>query len=303
MLNRPILAVLLAAALPACGHLQPPLAVPPAPAPAQSLYEALTQAVVRLESRREFDAQTFVSSPLGTGFLVEHSGQLFLVTARHVVEATEESRVRTPLSTHEFVIPRAAWVFHPAASGRQQRPTGEWIQVDPVDVAVARLPWPEDAQLQPLVYCPRSCNGRRNQLASTDPEPLQPVLAAGHPSYLTFELRRQRPLVRTGTVAMAASEPFLKTLGGRSYLEPRVRAIDMRSFPGDSGSPLFEGSNLAEGWRLVGMILGGDSELDFAIAEPVSRVAETLELAARTQQPAGLVHVQRLPAAAHPTLK
>jgi hypothetical protein len=259
--------------------------------------------VVRLETRREFDAQTFVSSPIGTGFLVERSGELFLVTARHVAESAEESRVRDSLSTLEFIIPRAAWVFHPAASGRQQRPSGEWIQVDPVDVAVARLPWPEEARLQPLVYCPSSCNGRRNQLASADPEPLQPVLAAGYPSYLTFELWQQRPLVRIGTVAMSAGEPFLKTLGGRSYLEPRVRAIDMRSFPGDSGSPLFEGSNLAEGWRLVGMILGGDIELDFAIAEPVSRVTETLELAAQTQQPAGGVQVQRLPATARSPLK
>jgi hypothetical protein len=298
MLIRLFMAVLLAVVLPACGQLQRQRAAPLTHATAQSLYGTLTQAVVRLETRQQFDEQTFVDSPVGTGFLVELSDELFLVTARHVAEATEEARVRDALSTLEFVIPRSAWVFHPAASGRQQRHGGEWITVDPVDVAVARLPWPEDARLQPLLYCPGACQGRRGQLAAADPEPLQPVVAAGYPSYLTFELRRQLPLVRAGTVAMAASEPVLKDLGGKTYLEARVRAIDLRTFPGDSGSPVFEGTDLEEGLRLVGMILGGDAELDFAIAEPVSRVIETLELAARTPAPAGRVRVERLPAAA-----
>ncbi|HEX8820295.1 MAG TPA: trypsin-like peptidase domain-containing protein [Archangium sp.] len=295
MRNRPLLAVLLAAMLPACGPLQRQRAVPLAPPTGQSLYGTLAQAVVRLETRREFDEQTFVSSPVGTGFLVERSGELFLVTARHVAEATQESRVRDSVSSAEFVIPRSAWVFHPADSGRQQRGSGEWLNVDPVDVAVARLPWPKDVRVQPLLYCPGSCNGRRNQLASRDPEPLEPVLAVGYPSYLTFELRKQLPLLRFGAVAMTASEPFLKTLGGRTYVEARARVLDLRSFAGDSGSPVFEGSNQAEGLMLVGMILGGDAELGFAIAEPVSRVLETLELAARPQAPTGMVHVHYLP--------
>lgn len=295
MLNRPIVAVLLAVVLPACGHLQRQQAVPLAPANAQKLYGTLTQAVVRLETRREFDEQTFVSSPVGTGLLVEFSGELFLVTARHVAEATLELRVRDSVSSAEFVIPRSAWVFHPSDSGRQQRGSGAWIDVDPVDVAVARLPWPGDVRVQPLLYCPGSCNGRRNQLALRDPEPLEPVLAVGYPSYLTFELRQQRPLLRFGAVAMVASEPFLKSLGGRTYVEARARALDLRSFPGDSGSPIFDGSKLGEGLMLVGMILGGDAELGFAVAEPVSRVIETLELAARTQVPTGTVQVHPLP--------
>lgn len=297
MLDRPVLAVLLAAALPACAPLQHQRALPHTPVSVQTVYGSLLQAVVRLETRREFDPQTSVSSPLGSGFVVERSGELFLVTARHVVETTPESRVRDSVSGAELVIPRSAWVFHPAASERLQRDSGEWISVDAVDVAVARLPGSKDLRVQPLLYCrPGSCNGRRNQLALRDPEPLEPVLAVGYPSYLTFELRQQRPLLRFGAVAMAASEPYLKDLGGRTYMEARVRALDLRSFPGDSGGPVFQGSSLGEGLLLVGMILGGDTELGFTIAEPVSRVIEALELAAKTPAPpSGTVQIHRLP--------
>ncbi|MFO0578588.1 MAG: trypsin-like peptidase domain-containing protein [Polyangia bacterium] len=316
MLHRTVLAVLAAAVLPACGPLQRQPALPLSSATTRTLYDSLPQTVVRLETRREFDEKTFVSSPLGTGFLVERLGgqvgerageragehvgerlgELFLVTARHVAESTAESRVRDSVSSAEFVIPRAAWVFHPSAAQRQQRDSGPWINVDAVDVAVARLPWPKDLRVQPLLYCrPGACNGRRSQLASRDPEPLEPVLAVAYPSYLTFELRQQRPLLRFGAVAMAASEPYLKDVGGRTYVEARVRALDLRTFPGDSGGPVFQGSNLGEGLLLVAMVLGGDTELGFTIAEPSSRVIETLELAAKTQvPPSGTVRIHRL---------
>ena len=305
MLNRSVPALLLAAVLPACGQLQNERALPRTPGRAQALYDALPQTVVRLETRREFDEKTFVSSPLGSGFFVERlgerlgepSGELFLVTARHVAESTSESRVRDSVSRFELVIPRAAWVFHPSAAERQQRGSGQWIHVDAVDVAVARLPGSRDLRIQPLLYCrPGSCNGRRSQLALRDPEPLEPVLVVAYPSYLTFELRQQRPLLRFGAVAMTASEPYLKDVGGRTYVEARARALDLRTFPGDSGGPVFQGSNLDEGLVVVGMVLGGDTELGFTIAEPISRVIETLELAAKTPVPSsGTVRIHRLP--------
>lgn len=288
MLNRLVLSLLLTSMLPACLQLQRQEARPLAPGAVQALYGTLPQAVVRLETRREFDKQTFVSAPLGTGFFVERAGELFLVTARHVVEAAPETRVRDSVSSAELVIPRRAWVFHSSGSKREQRGSGEWIKVDPVDVAVARIPWSKGLRIQPLLYCrPESCHGRRNQLALRDPEPLEPVMVVAYPSYLTFELRQQRPLLRFGTVAMSASEPYLKDLGGRTYVEARARALDLRTFPGDSGGPVFDGSNLGpgEGLLLVGMVLGGDTELGFTIAEPISRVIETLELAAKTQAP------------------
>lgn len=297
MRDRTALAVFLAAALSACGHARPRQArVLPADRVA-SLYDTLSQTVVRLETRRDFGAQAVVSYPVGTGFLVEQSGALFLVTARHVVEAIPEASVRDSVSGTEFVIPRPAWVFHPAPAGRTQRGSGEWINVDPVDVAVARLPASTDARVRPLLYCrPGSCSGRRNELALHDPEPSESVLTPGYPSHLTFELRRQRPLLRFGRVAMAASEPYLKDVGGRTYVEARARALDLRTFPGDSGAPVFADTDPGAGLLLVGMILGGDTELGFTIAEPVSRVIETLELAAKTQMPpTGTVRVHRLP--------
>ncbi len=50
-------------------------ATPLTPATAQRLYDALSRTVVRLETRREFDEQTFVSVPVGTGFLVDRSNR------------------------------------------------------------------------------------------------------------------------------------------------------------------------------------------------------------------------------------
>jgi hypothetical protein len=108
------------------------------------------------------------------------------------------------------------------------------------------------------------------------------VLALGFPDYLGFELTEQRPLLRSGVVAMSTEVPTLKYLGGTSYAHERALALDVRSFPGNSGSPVFAATTFDEHPELVGLISAGDESLDFAIAEPVSRIVETLQLAETT---------------------
>ena len=87
---------------------------------------------------------------------------------------------------------------------------------------------------------------------------------------------------------MVTREPTLKYLGGQLYVREGAFALDVRSFPGNSGSPVFRESGFADEPVLVGLISSGDEQLDFAIAEPVSRIVETLRLAekaAATTQP------------------
>ena len=78
----------------------------------------------------------------------------------------------------------------------------------------------------------------------------------------------------------------VKYSGGEAYANAGVRVIDVRSFAGNSGSPVFRESGFEEAPLLLGVISAGDDDLDFAVAEPVSRVIEALEFAAERTPPA-----------------
>ena len=143
--------------------------------------------------------------------------------------------------------------------------------VRPVDVAVARVPWPLAHRVMPV-----------RTLAAADPEPPQRVLIFGYPHTLGFHLREQRPLGQAGIVAMTAEAPYIWYRSDRryshgSYADSRVRALDLRLFPGNSGSPVLRATEVDRELVLLGLIAGGDGRLDIAVAEPISRIRETLE--------------------------
>lgn len=254
-------------------------------------YRTTPRTVIRLEVREPGPGESLVAKPAGSGFLVEFAETLFLVTARHLVEPVAElwSRIAYrqgaggEVKVAELRVPRRTWVLHPSDRRRLYlRGRGRTV-VEPVDVAVAKLPWPEGVLLEPLRYCPRSCRAGSHQFAAGDPEPPAEVLMVGYPADLGFELREPRPMVRFGVVAMATTEPALKYLGSTSYANARALALDLRSFAGNSGSPVFRAAGFEEAPILIGLISAGDAELDYAIAEPVSRVVEALEWAARSE--------------------
>lgn len=247
----------------------------------EPFYTQATRAVIRLEHYEEIkkEGQT-KSSRLrkqdGTGFFVHTIDALFLVTAAHVARKDYDLHARVPVlldSSGETVmtelkLPRSRWVFHPDIGDEKTHP---------VDVAVMKIPSLSGAGVVALRYCPENCpEGEYNQLEK-DPDPPQEVLVFGFPVDIGFQLREPRPMGRQGMVALKSEESFLRVKG--KYVEPRTFLIDTRMFSGNSGSPVITFPAFGRKLYLFGLVFGTNLNLDYAIAEPVSRIREVLDLA------------------------
>lgn len=257
-----------------------------APDKRPSFYTQLTRGVIRLEyeelTRTFLGKKQWVSRTAGTGFFVLTDRGVFLVTARHVVDAPYAVRARVPTLRRadgatevvELRVPREAWVFHP--QGRRELSAGKTVAA--VDVAVAPVPLPAGHWVKTLGYCPEPCTGSIvDQFAARDPEPPKMVLVFGFPLDLGFELAEQRPMARSGIVSLVAGDYFLEREG--AYVDPRAVLIDAPIYPGNSGSPVFSNPETSGRFELLGLITAANASFDYAVAAPRSRVAETLEAA------------------------
>jgi len=235
----------------------------------ESFYETLSRAVFRLELS---DA----SFPKGSAFVVRHDSNLFLVTARHVVNERVDLRARVPVlrtdtTTREIIelrIPASAWVFHPLGS-HVTVSDGDTVRYFGVDVAVALLPGIKERKIASF------------QVADVDPEPPLSVILAGYPGNLGFVLTEQKPLVRSAVVAMRSDEYFLKNRSG-FFIDDRAFVLDRSLQGGFSGSPVF---TLNPPIRVVGIQISSNENWDYSVAEPASRIKETLDHASRHTPP------------------
>jgi hypothetical protein len=196
---------------------------------------------------------------VGTGFFVESDfGGVYLVTARHVAEGFDLeadvvlSRGENGRSaTFELRIPREAWVFHPR--GPQDSFKG-------VDVAVTEI------EVEPE----RGLSAFAATELGMDPSPLEGLVSVlGYPA-----AKRQLSLLIT-------------------FILPRPVAPDGKAFrmdglvdKGNSGAPVMSWSNSN---RTVFGLYTGETDASeskkFSLAEPVSRIRETIDRA-RSLQPA-----------------
>lgn len=215
----------------------------------------------------------------GTAFFVQSEEELYVVTARHVAEKGYDlhAAVRSiNLKTGEIEViflnlPRKRWVYHPRQGDADTRY---------VDVAVMKINWMLDHQVITFLYgADKGKEAKGNQLLFQDPEPPQPVLVFGFPSEIGFELTEQRPLGRLGIISMVTGSKFLKMEG--KFVEERACLVDIEAFPGNSGSPVINQFNpvVDPQIRLLGLLIGTNSRMHYALIEPVSRIREALEIA------------------------
>jgi hypothetical protein len=224
----------------------------------------------------------------GTGFFVQSGEELYVVTARHVAEKGYDLRAEVRsinLKTGGIEViflnlPRKRWVYHPQQGDANARY---------VDVAVMKINWMMDHQVMTFLYdIDKGKEVKGNQLPLQDPEPPQPVLVFGFPSEIGFELTEQRPLGRLGIISMVAGSKFLKMEG--KFVEERACLVDIEAFPGNSGSPVINQFNHVTDpkIKLLGLLIGTNTQRHYAIIEPVSRIRETLEIA-KNQSTQGLI--------------
>jgi len=245
----------------------------------EPFYQQLTRAIIRLES--------IDGKPVGTAFFVRHckdNKYFYLVTARHVAYPPKPLKSRVPSQRKdtgkteiiELRIPGDKWIYHPSSENYAEI-KGKKEKLFPVDVAVVKVPGIKDRRVRTTGYCPNECDDKReNQFFEEEPMPPLRVMVWGFPVDLGFTLEEQRPLVRLGFVAMKAKEPFIRTDG--ILRDERVFLLDAPIFPGNSGGPIFSYPVFGEP-KLLGLISASNIPLNFAIAEPVSRIAETMDVA------------------------
>lgn len=250
----------------------------------EPFYQQLSRAIIRFESSD--------NKPLGTGFFATHSKDkkhFYVITARHVVVPKKPIKARVPSQRNdtkkteivELRIPGDKWIFHPETE-RQIEIDGKIEKIFPVDVAIAKIPGIKDRRIRTTGYCPAECTeaSKKNQFLEKDPMPPLRVMVWGFPVNLGFTLEEQRPLVRLGFVAMKAKEPFIRTEG--ILRDEKVFLLDAPIFPGNSGGPIYSYPAFGEP-KLIGLISASNIPLNFAIAEPVSRIAETMEAAFKSE--------------------
>lgn len=172
----------------------------------EGLYAQLNRAIIRLEHvervQQEKAATTIVRNVGdGTAFFVRSRNELYVVSARHVVEQQYDLHARVECrnektSKEEVILlelPRTGWAYHKEHGDANTRF---------VDVAAMKIPWIKDRSIKAFRYEPKESEDRdKNQLPFEDPEPPQAVLVFGFPAGHHFDENREGiPETRRGEV-------------------------------------------------------------------------------------------------------
>jgi len=251
----------------------------------EDFYSQLNRAVIRLEHSEKIkkegaDQIININKPDGTAFFVRSGGDLFVVTARHVVEKDYNLHARVQCKNRitgnneviSLTLKREWWIFHSQDKSND---------TNYVDVAAIKIPWIRDRDIRAFRYeLPNSKESEQNQLPFEDPLPPISILIFGFPSYIGFELQEQKPMGRLGIISMVSEKKFLKMANGK-FAEERVILIDSKMFPGNSGSPVINQPLpfIAPKIKLLGLVIATNEKMDYAVIEPISRIRETIEIA------------------------
>jgi hypothetical protein len=247
-----------------------------------AVYYSLAATIIRLQHIAASDSGREMKTAVGTGFFVVYHHDLYLVSAGHMskegdLKARFETGPTEAPVVFNLAIPRGAWIHcqTPGEALLGKRPT-----IKPPDVAVAHVAWPDGLKLNAQRYCPEVCREGEDEVAgSPDGDPADQVLIAGYPKAFGLDAPRQRPLIRGGIVAMIGDFPYVHYAGEAAFADARVRVLDVKTFPGNSGSPVFIAAGFPRRRILTGMVSSGEEDLGIAIAEPVSRIREAIEYA------------------------
>ena len=239
----------------------------------ESFYSKSNRLILRLEhwEKASGPGGKNGSKPDGTAFLVQWRNELYVVTARHVVEKGHDVYAKVWVKnnrtgTVEMVflnLPKDRWVYHPKGAQEDTRC---------VDVAVMKITWLRGYEVMTFLYdAEAGAENRGNQLPLKDPEPPEPVLVFGFPSEIGFELTEQRPLGRAGIVSMIAGTKFIKMEG--KFVDEKACLVDIEAFPGNSGSPVINQFHPAGNSEIqvLGLLIGTNPKRHYAMIEPVSR--------------------------------
>jgi hypothetical protein len=212
---------------------------------------------------------------------------LYVVTAGHVARDpfSYTAIVRVVVSVSDgtstsvdarLTMPHESWVLHPDDGDATH---------SPVDVAAMKIT--DHGGLRIYWYCPSDCPDEKGiRFATEDAEPPMPVLVFGFPlNEPGLRLLRPVPLGRQGIIGLVDAGGDEIQVDGK-YFDRLGFMIDIPTIiGGNSGSPVLSNAPLTQ-QALLGLISGSTERGDpgayasaggYAVAEPVSRIKETLD--------------------------
>lgn len=250
----------------------------------EDFYSQLCRGIIRLEHNEEIKEEssnkiTNITRPDGTAFFVRSGDDLFVVTARHVVEEEYDLHSRVQCKNritgdNEVILlklKRNKWAFHTQ---------DETDDTHYVDVAAMKIIWIKDRDISYFSYELTDSEGsNNNQLPLKDPLSPTSILIFGFTAYIGFELQEQKPMGRLGIISLVTGKRFLKMENGK-FAEEKAILIDSNIFQGNSGSPVIKQLlPFASEIQLLGLVFATDESMNYALIEPVSRIRETIEVA------------------------
>jgi hypothetical protein len=234
--------------------------------------------VIQKEGQGEPSRRTV---PDGTGFFVHDVQHCYIVTAGHVARQDYDLHGAVPLNqtatgkveVWDLILPRSHWLFH--------REKGS-ATTHPVDVAVMKIAETPGWEKKAFSYCPVKCREKEYNQLEQHAEPPDEVVIFGFPLDIGLKLKEPRPMGRRGTVALQANEEFI--IMENKFVERQGYLVEAKMFPGNSGSPVIKMPLLSGKLYLVGLVMGSNPNLDYAVVEPVSRIQEVLDIAKTSQR-------------------
>jgi len=246
-------------------------------------YDGFTSAIIRLVHTERIHPEGSKRDrtdeiPNGTAFFVKSGSDLFVVSARHVVEKEYDIHAKVRLRnkmtrrTKDFLLklPKEKWVFHPAKGNNDTHY---------VDVAAMRIDHLMEYELLSFIYDPKAKS--ENDFLFSKPETHAPVLILGFCGNRELRGSRPKPSAKLGIVSKIKGNEFFK-IGNGKFVEPEAYLVDADITQGNSGSPVFQSVSsglLKNEMKIIGMVIGTNKPMDLAIVEPASRIGETIDFA------------------------
>jgi V8-like Glu-specific endopeptidase len=248
------------------------------------VYDKFSRAIIKLKHDERVhitDSNKIKTNviPDGTAFLLYSRNDLFVVSARHVVDKDYDLYANVKAKNSEtgaiknflLKLPRYNWVYHPDQGNENTHY---------VDVAVMKIGLLPGHELFAFQYSPQWLN--TVDFTSHKQRTPLPVLICGFSGEKGFQLSETRPLSRLGIIpAFKDNSKSFKISNGK-FVEHKAFLIDAEISGGNSGSPVFQPAHplfFRNDMRIIGLVIGADESMGLAIVEPASRIGETLDLA------------------------